>query len=95
MHKTSWTVTDDNDDVVVSSGSYDDLPSGTTVNESICLPGGCYSFTIFDSYGDGTCCDHGNRSYALTDNTTNIVLSSEGSSDSRKTNGLCLPGTTP
>jgi hypothetical protein len=33
---------------------------------SLCLPEGQYQFTIYDSYGDGMCCKHGEGSYNLT-----------------------------
>lgn len=47
-----------------------DLQEGTT-NRSYCLPTGCYTFTIEDSYGDGICCSffNGFGSYTIYDNT--------------------------
>lgn len=36
----------------------------------------CYTFTIFDSYGDGICCDFGNGFYRLE--TTDGTIIAEG-----------------
>ena len=52
----SWQITDDNNAVIwqVPENTYPDVqPSGTTVNEVVCLENGCYDFTINDTYGDG------------------------------------------
>ena len=52
----SWQITDDNNAVIwqVLENTYPDVqPSGTTVNEVVCLENGCYDFTINDTYGDG------------------------------------------
>jgi subtilisin family serine protease len=52
--ETTWqVVNDDNNQVVASGGPYaDGQPLGSNIH-SFCLPTGCYTFTIFDSYGDG------------------------------------------
>lgn len=47
----SWEVTDDTGAVVVSGGGYGN--GGGTFVETFYLDDGCYTFTIFDSYGDG------------------------------------------
>lgn len=63
--ETTWEVRNDGGSVVASGGSYSG--AGTTVVEDICLVDGCdYTFTIFDSYGDGICCGYGNGSYTLS-----------------------------
>ena len=54
--EVSWQITDDNNTVIwqVPENTYPDVqPSGTTVNEVVCLENGCYDFTINDTYGDG------------------------------------------
>ena len=61
--ETSWQLVDQN-----GGGWYinpgDLTQSNTTYTWSICVPDtNCYTFTIFDSYGDGICCDFGNGSY--------------------------------
>lgn len=66
--ETSWqVVNDDNNQVVATGGPYaDGQPLGSNIH-SFCLPTGCYTFSIFDTYGDGmngsqwqTCTVNGN-----------------------------------
>lgn len=51
-NEVSWEIADDQGAIVasVSNGTYDDQ---TTYTWSNCLEAGCYTFTIFDSFGDG------------------------------------------
>jgi len=49
--ETSWVVTDDNGTVLFMGGNYDSME---LITEEFCLdPEGCYTFSIFDTYGDG------------------------------------------
>jgi len=41
------------DGSIVDEGSENEYKKNTAYNESLCLPNGDYSFTIFDGYGDG------------------------------------------
>lgn len=61
--ETSWQISDSQSSVVASGDSY---ASNNTYTETQCLPDGDYSFTLFDSYGDGICCSYGQGSYSLT-----------------------------
>jgi hypothetical protein len=53
--ENSWTITDDSGAQVASGGTYVDGPAGftETYDEIVTLEDGCYTFTMFDSYGDG------------------------------------------
>jgi hypothetical protein len=44
--------------------AYAGLSGGIT--EAFCMPDGTYTFTIFDKFSDGICCNYGNGSYSLT-----------------------------
>lgn len=49
--ETTWELRDDEGTLLFSGGPY---VAGQTLHEHFwCLPTGCYTFTIFDSYGDG------------------------------------------
>jgi subtilisin family serine protease/PKD repeat protein len=68
----SWQIRNDQNAVVFSGGGYTDTPGGQVVNGSFCLPTGCYTFAINDTYGDGmygsqwqSCSVNGN--YVITD----------------------------
>ncbi|MFC0605625.1 T9SS type A sorting domain-containing protein [Winogradskyella pulchriflava] len=62
---------------VVASGPVFDYNDNTTYSETLTIPGydECYTFTIFDSYGDGICCGFGNGSYNLEDENGNVIIS--------------------
>ena len=51
--ETTWDITDNQNNVLITGGPYGDVTGGETINESFCLPIGCYTFNIYDSYGDG------------------------------------------
>jgi len=50
---------------IMSSQNYKKV-KGTTVKESMCVPVGTYYFYMYDSYGDGMCCEHGKGSYSVS-----------------------------
>jgi len=79
--ETSWSLTDlETNEVFVEGSDYSD---NTSYQISNCLPGDCYRFTIFDSYGDGICCAYGQGSYSVSVNGQEIGSGSDfGSSES-------------
>jgi hypothetical protein len=53
-NEVSWElVSDATGNLLASGDGYPGNADGTTVSEIFCLAEGCYTFTIFDSYGDG------------------------------------------
>ncbi len=87
--ETTWEITDANGAVLESGGPYYGQ-TNQTVSEDFCLPDGCYSFTIFDSYGDGICCSYGNGSYLLS--SDNVPLASGGNFNTMETTTWCVGG---
>lgn len=80
-NETTWEIFDEAGDIVVSGGGF--TSANTLYEQSICLSEGCYEFVIYDSYGDGICCNFGNGSFQLTDNLdVHIQGGSFGSSES-------------
>lgn len=61
--ETSWQLVSGSSGTLHSGGG---LTSRTQYTEQWCLADGDYTFTIFDSYGDGICCGYGSGSYSLT-----------------------------
>lgn len=51
--ETSYEITDSTGAVVQSGGPFADGTAGQTTTIEFTLPGGCYTFTILDSFGDG------------------------------------------
>ena len=90
--ETSWAVTNDSGQTVASGGTYGSEPDGSTISEDLCLPDGCYTFTINDAYGDGICCSYGNGSYSVTDASGS--LASGGSFGSSEATQFCVGGGT-
>ena len=77
--ETSWFLVDSADNVLYSEEGYADTPNDgsalTTYNEVFNVPSGeCYSFKIYDEYGDGICCTYGPGSYTLTDSNSNVIV---------------------
>jgi len=90
--ETTWEITDAGGDVWAQGGPYGNFSPGTAVTEAICLPDGCYDFTIFDSYGDGICCAYGNGSYELSNAQDGQVYASGGQFGSSETTPFCATG---
>ena len=76
--ETSWEVFDEYGSVVYRGGNYPDGQDGFNVQEDWCLKDGCYTFAIYDDYGDGICCDYGEGSYTIADRDGNVLFSSDG-----------------
>lgn len=71
--ETTWQIVDASGAIVAAGGPYSG--ANTSRTEELCLTDGCYTFTIFDSYGDGICCSYGNGSFSLTDSTGTALIS--------------------
>ena len=79
--ETTWELVGDDALIYASGGPYNDLGSaGTTVQESINLylsnQEVCYTFTIYDAYGDGINTEYyGEGSYSIVDGNGTILAS--------------------
>ncbi|HMQ46661.1 MAG TPA: zinc-dependent metalloprotease [Saprospiraceae bacterium] len=93
--ETTWQITDANGGIWDSGGPYGNQPDGSTVNEPICLPNGCYTLSLYDSFGDGICCGFGNGFFTLTNNATGAVLASGGQFDDAVSIGFCVSSIVP
>lgn len=91
--ETSWTIKNSSGTTVASGGTYGSFPDGSTITATNCLPAGCYTFTINDSYGDGICCTYGNGSYIVKD-AAGTTLASGSSFTSSATHNFCVGGAT-
>ncbi len=90
--ETTWNIKNSSNVVVASGGPYS--TAGGTVTTNLCLPNGCYTLTMLDSYGDGICCAYGNGSYTLR-NSANQVLASGGQYTSQDVKTFCFTGAAP
>ncbi|GGE25940.1 T9SS type A sorting domain-containing protein [Psychroflexus planctonicus] len=72
--ETTWEVVNSSETVVASGGPYSDTDDSIT--EDISLDNDdCYTFTIFDAYGDGICCGFGSGSYTLETDAGDEIIS--------------------
>ncbi len=75
--ETTWTIQDSAGNEMANGGPYIDF-NREIIQEEVCLPTGCYTFTIFDAFADGICCEYGAGEYAIVDLNNNILASSTG-----------------
>ncbi|MEN9303937.1 MAG: hypothetical protein RL264_2366 [Bacteroidota bacterium] len=80
--ETTWKLYNSANQVVQQGGPFTDLSAtGTAVIapvEAALNPTECYTFKVFDSYGDGMCCSYGNGGYTVKDaNGTTLVSGGE------------------
>ena len=88
--ETSWDIKDNSGNVVFSGGTYGSQAKRSTLVLSNCLPAGCYTFTMKDSYGDGMCCSYGSGSYSLTQDSNGSSLASGASFTSTDATNFCV-----
>jgi hypothetical protein len=91
--ETSWNIKNSAGGIVASGGPYNTSPDGSTITSTTCLPAGCYTYTILDTYGDGICCAFGNGSYSVV-NAAGTTLFSGGTFTSSATHSFCVGGVT-
>jgi hypothetical protein len=78
--ETTWKLTNAAGTVVAQGGPWSNLSAaGQTVRPTVTVttlqPNQCYNFKIYDSYGDGICCDFGNGAYSVKDVNGAVLLS--------------------
>ena len=83
--ETTWDLVNANGNVVWSGGPYSG--SGTQV-ETSCVGDGCYTLSVYDSFGDGMCCAYGNGSYEFSQD--GVVLASGGEFGSSDSHEVCV-----
>lgn len=87
--ETSWVIKDtSNNSILVAGGGYSS--SNSTVTETFCLPTGCFEFIIYDTYGDGICCNFGEGSYSLENDLTGEILAEGGQFGFSDTTLFCV-----
>ena len=70
--ETSWDIKDESGNVVGSGGPYS---NNTQINETAIVSAQlCYTFTLYDSYGDGMCCTNGVGQALITDANGNVIF---------------------
>lgn len=73
--ETTWEFKKGDGTLIASGGPYTDGDSTPETEVFNVEEENCYTFTIFDAYGDGMCCTYGNGSYELTTDDNTVVVS--------------------
>ncbi len=92
--ETSWQILNSNNAEVTTGGPFTDVTGGQTFTSSICLPAGCYTFVLKDSYGDGMS-DGGASAFTLTGNNgaTEYASLSNRAFGYSESHQFCIQGT--
>jgi len=70
--ETTWEIVDEAGNVLGSGGPYNNT---TQYNETAYVGANtCFEFKLYDSYGDGMCCNQGVGSVLVTDQSNNIIF---------------------
>lgn len=88
--ENTWEITNAAGTVLAEGGNYDKAIAGTIIRDTLCLPDGCYTLTVYDTYGDGMCCEYGPGAYSLSDVAGNI-LGEGGEFTTEEASEFCLP----
>ena len=88
--ESSWEIIDDNGMVVISGGNYSNIGAQTQVTTTL-IPGNCYAFYMYDSYGDGIV----PGGYDIKDASGAIIASSTSFSGSLADHYFETSGTNP
>ena len=91
-YQVSWAITSSSGQIMTSGNSYGSNAAFQQLEIPICLPEGCYTFSIQDSGNNGLCCQYGQGGYQLlAENGT--MLASGTSFGSAASNNFCLEQT--
>ena len=99
--ETTWELTLDGGGTVASGGPYDDFENIQIVEDLCVATGECYTFTIYDSYGDGICCYTGTQNPNYQDgnyslgNANGISIYTGSEFTTEETVNFCVPSSSP
>jgi len=90
--ETSWEIYDEGANQTIANGS---LQTGTQLfSEDICLNyGSCFSLKVYDSYGDGICCNFGIGFFIVLNASGDTLVNNDGQFGSEVQEVFCPDGT--
>jgi hypothetical protein len=89
--ETTWDIRNSAGTVLYAGGPYSVPNTLNTI--PLCLPSACFTFNIYDTYGDGICCTYGMGYFNIKQGTT--ILASGGQFTTSDTRNFCASGITP
>ncbi len=88
--ENTWDIKNGAGTILAEGGPFEKASAGLIVRDTVCIPEGCYLFTMYDSYGDGMCCEFGPGSYSVQAGDGNI-LAEGGSFTNSELTDFCVP----
>ena len=80
--------------MLYTGGPYQNVNGGSSEGGTFCLAGGCYNFTMQDSYGDGICCGiYGNGSFHVLGGDGALLIDGNGDFTASTTSPFCVGST--
>ncbi len=87
-NETTWELQDLNGNVLYDGGPYSDTE--TLYTEEMCVDSGCYTFVIYDSYGDGLAYGGVEGDYKIRNSNGDVVASLQNANfGSQEINTFC------
>lgn len=92
--ETTWEVRAQGSSTVLASGGpYQDFTNGQLITADWCLAAGCYTFTLFDEWGDGICCSYGQGGVQIVDGQGLVLATHSGQFNEQASVDFCLAAT--
>ena len=89
--ETSWEVIEEGTGEIIASGGVGSPNQEFT--EALCLDyASCYSFVVYDSFGDGICCAYGEGNFLVLNSSGDTLAFNDGDFDSQGAEVFCPSG---
>ena len=85
--ETSWSIFTMDGYKLVENGP---LSNNTLFKDNVCVPDTCIEFVIYDSQGDGLCCEFGEGKYSLTLRDSAVVMASGAEFGFEESKKVCV-----
>lgn len=90
-NETTWEIYDQRLNQIIASGGING--NNQTFKEEVCLSyGSCFTLNVYDSYGDGICCDYGEGNFLVLDEDGNEIIYNNGDFGDQATEVFCPSG---
>lgn len=85
--ETTWDIKTNAGELIQGGGPYTNNTPNAVQTSNVCLPAGCYVFTMRDSYGDGQSLVNG--SFSLSEGSS-VIASGSGDWGSQQVHNFCV-----
>jgi len=91
-NETTWVIRNGSN-IMASGGPYTVQPSNGIYPQPpivVCVPDGCHELVVYDSWGDGICCQFGSGSYSLLNGQGGVLVSNTNFTTASSTHPFCV-----